>query len=169
MEEKYFELIEWAQQPRQQVWRKWVRLLTVKIATPLSVEDIREYKPSIDIECEPLFGQMVQTPEGRVNKRPPLAVSARIFLRGIAIVKTFRDKNDLMRLAVYRREVTDMRGHARVDRSFYRLVEAYFPELEPAIILELSDRMPPRSQIKEQLIALARRRNRKFTELLAAE
>lgn len=171
--ERYFSPLS---QPRQYSWRKWVWLLKksreIKRSKmeptyePLSTKDFLEFKPSIDLICEPLLIWVVETPE---NRKPLTEKRARVFLHGLAVVRTFLDRNDLMRLLVYRKQVTGKRGHARVDRSLYRVITTCFPDLPPDSLLELSERMPPRSQIKEQLQALARKGEKKVAELLAAD
>lgn len=140
---------------------------------PMPVDSFREFKPSIDLICEPLLVWVVET---EVNRKPLTEKRARVFLRGLAVVKTFLDKEDLMRLVVYRRQVTGRRGHVRVDRSLFKVIESYFPSnpslplyLTPEFIRRLSVRMPPQSQIREQLLALARRREKDVAQLLAAD
>lgn len=133
---------------------------------PMPVDSFREFKPSIDLICEPLLVWVVET---EVNRKPLTEKRARVFLRGLAVVKTFLDKEDLMRLVVYRRQVTGRRGHSRVDRSLFKVIESNFPDLPPEFVRRLSVRMPPQSQIREQLLALARRREKDVAQLLAAD
>ena len=109
---------------------------------------------------------VVETPK---TAKPLREQRARVFLKGLAVVKTFLDKEDLMRLVVYRKQVTGRWGHVRVDRSLFKVIESRFPNLTPDFIRKLSLRMPERSQIKEQLEALARRRERASVQLLAAD
>lgn len=133
---------------------------------PVPIENLREFKPSVDIICESLLTWVIET---EVNRKPLMEKRARVFLRGLAVVKTFLDKEDLMRLVVYRRQVTGRRGHVRVDRSLFKVIESYFSDLTPDFIRKLSERMPPQSQIREQLLGLARRREKNAVELLAAD
>ena len=163
-------------QPSQYSWRKWVWLLHTSreikrskmepTYMPLPIENLREFKPSIDLICESLLNWVIET---EVNRKPLTEKRARVFLKGLAVVKTYLDKEDLMRLVVYRKQVTGRRGHVRVDRSLFRVIESYFPALTPDFIRKLSLRMPPQSQIREQLLGLARRREKIETELLAAD
>lgn len=174
--EKIIELSEWASQPREYSWRKrlWLlnksrkiqRLRMEPAFEPVPIEDLREFKPSIDLICESLLVWVIETQE---NRKRLTEKRARIFLRGLAVVKTFLDEENLNRLVVYRKQVTGRRGHARVDRSLFKVIESYFPDLPPDSIRRLSERMPPQSQIREQLLGLARKREKTAVELLAAD
>ncbi len=175
MDPRYEEIVRWASQPSVQNWRKWVRLL-LPLSTPekpITIDDLREYKPPIDLLCGSLLGRMMVVGEGdakrRINVLPSLKGRIRIFLKGVAVVKTFRDPNDLMRLMVLRRQVTNIGGCPRVDRSLYALIENYFPNLSPGMIREIAHRMPPLAPMKQAILALASRREEMAVLNLAAE
>lgn len=145
-----------ASQPRENSWRFWYELLHKRCGIP--PEQLLEYKPSIDVICEPMFGRMVRLEGGgQVRVLPPLrGHTGRIsmYLECLDIIWKFRQPNDIMRLAVYRRQVSHRAGLAVIDQPFFALVERDMRRLSKEQREDLAQRMPPDSEIQRALVSL---------------
>ncbi|MBY0472875.1 hypothetical protein K2Q00_01140 [Patescibacteria group bacterium] len=161
----------WASQPRVNVWRKWLWLLRGKPG--VTEQQLLEFKPNISLVCEPLFGRRVKTMDGTrmLTVRPSIRRGKRsrikIYLEALDIVREFNQVEDLMRLGVFRREVTQIAGLEEIDRPFYDLVmrELQRRTISPQQVRKLAQRMPTGSAIQRALLELGEDKDL----LLAAE
>lgn len=104
------------------------------------------HKPSVNHICEPLLGTSLRNEKGKIIgvKYPTLAERLKIYREGIEVVRVFKDYDDLVTLAMYRRQVT-RRGGIHIDLLFFNLAcDAHFPQTTWAM---LAERMPDRAPI----------------------
>jgi len=161
--EEILAISRWASQPRENVWRNWLKLLRGKPG--VTEQQLLEFKPNISLVCEPLFGRRVKGSLGMVSVRPSLTRRVKIYLEALDIVREFNQLDDLMRLGVFRREVTSIAGLKEIDQPFYSLVEREFHRLSACQLKKLAERMPLGSAIQQALYRLEESK----TLLLAAE
>lgn len=153
------EISQWASQPRENVWRKWLALLRGKPG--VTEHDLLAYKPHIPSVCEPLFGRRVKV-EGShqsVAVRPSLKRRIKIYNEALDVIREFRQVDDLLRLGVFRREVTQIAGLKEIDEPFYDLVVRERDRITPQQLRKLAQRMPTNSAIQRALFELGEEKN----------
>lgn len=160
-EEEIEQVWRQARQPREGSWRFWLKLLVGKPKPKpeeglLTVQDLLEYKPHIALLCEPMFGRTVRGTHGPMNVRPSLELRINLYLEALDIIREFNQVDDLLRLGVFRREVTRVAGLEVIDRPFYELVLhlQVRRKLSSKQIKKLAERMPKDSALQEALFAL---------------
>lgn len=152
------EIWMWASQPLENSWRNWVALLRGKPG--VTEEDLLRYKPSLNVVLEPLLGrQVVQkaTKEGEKDKffciLPLPKERVRIYKLGLDIACEFGQVEDLLKLAEYRRQVTNVGGLEEIDRPYYEMMKAN-TKISKEVLAKIIQRMPPRSALKAALVVL---------------
>lgn len=115
------------------------------------------WKPSVYTHLEPLHGHRGgQLPDGRFAIiRPPLVERIKRYRRALGIVYEFSAWEDLLPLAVHRRQVTNMGGVLEIDHPLYLLACKSGCFYRPVELRHLAERMPPRSNIRGMLLYLA--------------
>lgn len=117
------------------------------------------YKPSIHPICEPLFGCTVDVRDQykRLVRSyvvfPSLTRRVELYRQALGIVAAFRVATDLFELAQYRRQVTNVIGVPEIDEPFMQLVIKADPAFSAEELLQLSERMPCRSSVRDYLKA----------------
>lgn len=157
-------IFQWASQPRENVWRKWLELLVGKPkpnprpgeSLVYAAQDLLEYKPHIATVCEPLFGRRIkaQGTNALITVRPSLGRRIKIYSEALDVVREFNQIDDLLRLGVFRREVTQVAGLEVIDRPFYEMVVRELHRISPSQLRKLAQRMPTGSAIQYALTAL---------------
>jgi hypothetical protein len=157
--EEIQEISQWASQPRENVWRKWLALLRGKPG--VTEHDLLAYKPHIPLVCEPLFGRRIKMggSNALVAVRPSLKRRIKIYSEALDIIREFCQVDDLLRLGVFRREVTQIAGLEEIDRPFYELVLRDMHRITPQQLRRLSQRMPTGSAIQKALVELGEGRS----------
>ena len=89
-------------------------------------------------------------------ERPSMQERKSRFLQALGIVYAFRSWADLVPIAVYRRQVTNVGGVHEIDQPFYLLMmeavrERYF---RPKEIAYIAERMPPCSAVRRMVLGL---------------
>lgn len=156
-------IYEWACQPVQNSWRKWVALLSSK---GVSDDALLQYKPSIRVVCEPMLGsvRIVDGVETAVYISRERAII--LFQEALDIVRAFDQVRDLLTLASYRCQI-DMHNIAyvpEIDGELYELTKRLFPRMSYKQLERIELRMPVDSYIRDAIKIL---RHRKEASLLS--
>lgn len=116
---------------------------------------MQEWRPTINAICEPLLGSSQRYEEkgvaGEGSKIRSIAVyptldrCLRIYREALHVVRVYRKQEDLLMLAVYRRQVT-VEGDIWLDEPFIELADTL--GLSRDSWAALAARMPKRSRIR---------------------
>lgn len=90
-------------------------------------------------------------------ERPPLAERVKRYRQALGIVYAFSAWEDLVPLVVFRRQVTNVGGILEIDHPLYLLIWLAREAYRPIEIRYFAERMPPRSNVRGMLYALAAR------------
>lgn len=148
----------WASRPLEHSWRNWVKLLRGKPG--VTEDDLQAYRPSLNVVLEPLLGrQLIQkaTVKGEKDKTfcilPKMKRRIKLYRHGLDIAREFGQVADLLKLAEFRRQVTNIGGLEIIDRPYYEMVKAN-TKLSKEDLAKIIQRMPPRSALKAALEGL---------------
>lgn len=114
------------------------------------------WKPSVYVHLEPLHGYRgARLPDGSFAViRPTLEERIKRYQRALGIVHAFSSWEDLLPLAVHRRQVTNIGGVLEIDHPLYLLICESGDFYRPIELRHLAGRMPPRSHVRGMLLHL---------------